>query len=275
MDKRHFSLEGLVMNKNVQSLAQLTAFKRYLKSNAPALSNLLNRLMNKNSVAEKGFHPFSSLPLRATDVRLVIDIGAYQGDYSYKALRLYPKARVISFEPSPDNSARFHSSILANREFADRVTLYQAAVSDSSGRATLNLTSYGPANSLERQAGEHRRQNPHVYEVGTCEVKTLRLDDIQLGADWVDVIKIDVEGHELRVLEGGVNTLNRTRFVIVEISLARDEGVDSQGVFEIFAFMNMRGFHLYSIVDTYLFDTPGEHLGLSQFDAIFKKIAAE
>ncbi len=39
--------------------------------------------------------------------------------------------------------------------------------------------------------------------------------------------------------------------------------------------MNMRGFHLYSIVDTYLFDTPGEHLGLSQFDAIFKKIAAE
>ena len=86
----------------------------------------------------------------------------------------------------------------------------------------------------------------------------------------IDIMKIDVEGSEVNVLNGASMTLKRARYIIIEISLARDISTRDQAVFEIFQIMYNAGFLLYSIVDLYKLDEPMPHLGVAQFDAIFR-----
>lgn len=85
-------------------------------------------------------------------------------------------------------------------------------------------------------------------------------------------MKIDVEELELNVLQVGKQTLARTKFLIVEISLARDEDCGNQAVFKIYEFLHGCGFALYSLIDIYSFDEPEPHLGMAQFDAIFRRV---
>ncbi len=49
-----------------------------------------------------------------------------------------------------------------------------------------------------------------------------RLDDVLVDNDFVDLLKVDVEGSELDVLQGGIEVLRRTRYLLIEIGLGRD-----------------------------------------------------
>jgi FkbM family methyltransferase len=234
------------------------------------IKRILSRFRKPKKSQSLNFHPFSSLPLGREEVKLVLDVGAYEGYYTQRALSFYPNAKVISFEPSVENIAGFKRNLHNCLGDNSRVALHEVAVSDTSGLADFNLTSFGPAHSLEKQAKEHQRQNPNVYEVGTSQVRTISLDESIPEDAVVDILKIDVEGHELNVLRGAMSLLERSRFLIVEISLARDETDKSQKVFQIFDLVSTCGFCLYSIIDVYLFDRPEDHLGMAQFDAIFR-----
>lgn len=220
------------------------------------------------SNSECDFHPFSKLPLSPEKVSLVIDVGAFSGQYSFRALSYYPNCKVIAFEPSTDNIRLFKDNI--KEQFFSRITIHKSAVSNENGESVLNITSYGPANSLEPQSKEHHRQNPHVFETSKESVIVVTLDDILSSESIIDVLKIDTEGHEVKVLQGARRILEKTRYVIIEISLARDTFPSEQNVFAIFSLLQASGFSLYSIIDLFPFEQPASHLGMAQFDAIFK-----
>jgi len=237
-----------------------------------SISALLNRAFaKKGNVAsindDTKQHPFSAIPLRANEVNLIVDVGAFNGSVTNAAAISYPHARIIAFEPTDESAEQFK---LNTAPFADRVDLRRTGLSEISGEGVINITTTGAANSVHAQSLEHRRQNPHVREQGKQSIRLETLDHaLSEVISGVDVLKIDVEGYELNVLRGAVNTLNRTKFVILEISLARDEDFRDQRVFSVFDFMRNAGFHLYSIIDVYRFDTPQKTLGMAQFDAIF------
>ena len=58
--------------------------------------------------------------------------------------------------------------------------------------------------------------------------------------------------------------------MIIEISMARDSSIEDQAVFRIFALLDNLGFSLYTLLDLHPFDQPEPHLGIAQFDAIFR-----
>ena len=157
---------------------------------------------------------------------------------------------------------------MANLE--SRVTLHECALSEQDGQSQLHVTTTSAANSLHSQSREHAEQNPHVRQVGSTDVSVRTLDGMLSTNDTVDILKIDVEGEELAVLHGGVGTLARTRFVIIEISLARDNDPSEQAVFKIFSLLQQAGFGLYGLVDIYPLSPPQPNLGIAQFDAIFR-----
>jgi FkbM family methyltransferase len=212
-------------------------------------------------------NPFKYLPLTSDEVDLVVDVGAFNGGYTSLALSRYAHCKVIAFEPTPASIEEFQKNL---REYADRIVLYPVALSSKAGQLNLHVTNYGPANSLYPQALEHQRQNPEVREKETVSVAVSTLDIKLASENKIDILKIDVEGAEVDVLIGAHLTLELCRFVIVEISLARDKSVEDQAVFEIFGIMKERGFSLYSIADLYRIDPPRPHWGKAQFDAIFK-----
>ncbi|HEY2548197.1 MAG TPA: FkbM family methyltransferase [Candidatus Acidoferrum sp.] len=128
----------------------------------------------------------------------VLDIGAHHGLYTLLASRrVGRRGRVIAFEPSPRECRRLAKHLRVNR--CANVEVEACAVGDASGEADLfqvdGFRDWG--NSL---------RPPAVPEPTlTVRVAVRRLDDVleERGIARVDFIKLDAEGGELAVLEGG------------------------------------------------------------------------
>jgi len=126
----------------------------------------------------------------------VIDIGANVGYFTLLAAsRVGHTGRVIAFEPGQANCGLIQLAAITN-EF-DNVRVHPIALSDAPG-----------AMIYERFVGTNARVHPvengQTPSVGGPRqlVPSMRLDDIPLEAG-VDLIKIDIEGGEMRALKEG------------------------------------------------------------------------
>lgn len=132
--------------------------------------------------------------LRPGDV--FIDIGANIGMHTLAAARaLHGRGRVVAFEPFAPTERLLSKSVWLNG-FADIVEVHQAAVSSRDGDQTLYLGATSGHNSLYRLADEGQPQG------ATSVVPVVRLDHVLPSGTAVNLIKIDVEGAELEVLDG-------------------------------------------------------------------------
>ncbi len=238
----------------------------------PILKKVKNKL-RPDFGNDKRIHPFTNCP-QNIDVRWVFDIGANVGDVAKAALDSYPKSSVICFEPVKSTFEKLQDNL---NVYGSRVHYYNMALSDHNGKngfETINITSFDGANSLERQSDFHKRLNPHVYETGTETVQIVKLDEIAqlLPAKKVEILQIDVEGHELNVLKGGANFISsNVEAIIIEISLMRDSSLEHQALFEIFSLLKEFGFRLVNIFD--LHHAKDSSLLLAQMDCVFRKSA--
>jgi len=214
-------------------------------------------------------HPFTAIPA-SLNARVILDVGANVGRVAEAGLRTYAHSEVHCFEPV---SATFERLSRRLARFGGRVHLHHFALSDRSGEAVINLTSFHGANSLHPQADRHKRLNPHVRELSTECIHLQRLDDIAgTLPSSCDIMKIDVEGHELQVLKGGEAFIrDRVDTVLIEISLMRDQSWEQQAVFDVFALMNRLGFCLINVIDLHRARQPD--LMLIQMDCVFMKFS--
>ena len=131
-----------------------------------------------------------------------IDIGAHEGVILREILRCAPNGRHIAFEPLP----RFYDHLV--REFP-RVDVRCAALSTRGARAPSRTSRPIPATAAAASVPTRAMQ------IETITVATDRLDSL-LPADYVPaLIKIDVEGAEREVIEGGIETIARFRSVLI------------------------------------------------------------
>ena len=151
---------------------------------------------------------------------IFLDIGAANGYFSFLAARqLNGSGRIEAFEPAPDNCERLERARQLNGY--SNVTLHQVALADKDGSARLNLAPISGHHSLVGVENGH----------GTVRVPIQTLDGVLSGNGGlkVDVIKLDVEGAELRVLHGAQRTLEANPRVKLLIDLHRHkEGLPRQ-----------------------------------------------
>jgi FkbM family methyltransferase len=143
--------------------------------------------------------------------QVMLDIGAYVGQFSLVASQLVPNLRVFAFEPTPSVFAQLQRNIELND--CRNVTCVNLALSDTPGTAQF-FTYPGSAdqNSLRPLS---------VDSNASIEVRVGTVDSFlkDQNLDRLDVLKIDVEGNELAVLKGAGASLSRFKPVlIVEIS---------------------------------------------------------
>lgn len=214
-------------------------------------------------------HPFGELCLSRT-VEHVVDVGANVGRVAEAALRSFPSATVFCFEPV---TKTYQQLLTRLAPYGDRVRARQVALSDVNGESLIHLTSFHGANSLHPQSQAHKRNNPHVFETSREIIKLARLDDLaEELPSRIDIMKIDVEGHELNVLRGGSAFLReRVDSLIIEVSLMRDPSWHDQAVFDIFAHMKSLDFCLVNIFD--LHRSRRGNMRLVQMDCVFQKRA--
>lgn len=233
----------------------------------PIISKLITLTKRETSTKPVRLHPFNSVPSEI-EAKWVLDIGANVGDIAKNALITWPDAKVICFEPV---STTFQILTENLNRYTDRVILFKKALSDIDGTGQINITSFHGANSMEHQSAFHKYFNPHVREVEKETIELVRLDDIaqKFPAKLIDIMKIDVEGHELKVLKGGIQFLSKSvDTIIIEIALQRDNSWENQSVFEIFSLLHSLGFCLINCID--LNYANNSNLILVQMDCIFR-----
>ena len=140
------------------------------------------------------------------DDSVVVDVGAHAGLFSAFALERAPGASALLIEPE----AAMRSVIERNLVGRDH-QLVTAAVADVAGEATFYRAESSQESSLV-QATIRSRSEP-------VTVPTVTLDELCADLPAIDVLKIDVQGAEDRVLGGG-QTLPKVRTLLIEISMA-------------------------------------------------------
>ena len=141
----------------------------------------------------------------------VVDVGANVGQFAAAVKALSPGSHVVCFEPDPI----VFSSLARNVGELPNVEAQCLALGRESGVATLFRHELSVMSSFHPAGAGYD-------EKITVSVDVARLDDVLGDEDPVDILKVDVEGSELAVLQGGTDVLRRSRFLLVEIGLSRD-----------------------------------------------------
>ncbi len=165
------------------------------------------------------------------------DIGTNKGEYAYYAEKLISPKNIYLFEPEKKLNRQLRAI------FSD-CQVFDLALSDSKGThqfkiPLINGVADNCLSSLEVENKEDNETEAIIYEV-----KTDTLDSFTKEKNITpDVIKIDVEGHELSVLKGAESFIQKHHpTLIIEIEQRHHKDINIENVFESF---KQKGYHCY------------------------------
>lgn len=166
------------------------------------------------------------------------DVGANVGVYSLVASKVSPSAKIFAFEPAQKTFSLLGRNLQLNE--ARNVTPLHLALGNFSGNATLNLNVPGKDGLNTMGALSH----PDTEAAGQETVPITTLDAYILSAsiDRVDLMKVDAEGAELAIFEGGSGLLQRPDAPVI--------------LYEAFSFIT-RGFGYHPVEIYWLLDRYG------------------
>lgn len=205
--------------------------KRWIKKAAYGLYDLTD-LVFQGSIDKYDPQTLRVLKQCLREDSNTIDIGAHLGHILREILKAAPKGKHLAIEPIP------HLYQGLQKKFGHRVKVLDCALSDEKGTAEFNLFVDKPALS-----GLKKRTDFGNQEVKTFSVQTERLDDLVSPNTRIDLIKIDVEGAEMIVLQGAKALLKRDRpIVLFEFSSGGGSNYHTvpEKVYDIFAESGMQ-----------------------------------
>lgn len=206
-------------------------------------------------VIERLLRPLQHAPV-------VLDVGANVGDYARAVRKVRTDARVFCFEPSPHAFAKLTSALGG----AEGVTLLPFALAAESGPATL----YSDASGSGLASMTRRRLDHYGIAITGSEAIVARtLDDVldSVGSPFVDLMKLDVEGHELDVLRGGARAMAARRISAVQFEFGGTD-IDTRVFLQDFFYLfKEHDYQLYIVAPGRLVRVDGYSELLEQFVA--------
>jgi FkbM family methyltransferase len=176
-------------------------------------------------------------------IQCVLDVGANIGQFATELRTTGYKGRIVSFEPQSDAYARL-TSAAAND--AGWTIAPRGAVGSASGEIEMNISDNSVSSSALPILDQHTDSAPSSRYVRTEKAPVIRLDDCDLfDRKAPTFLKIDTQGFEQHVLDGGAETLKGVRGVQMEMSLA--PLYDGQAEFvALMSQMRAHGFDVWS-----------------------------
>lgn len=201
--------------------------------------------------------------------RIAIDIGGNIGEYTAELRRRNPNVEIHTFEPSSTNIKKL------NARFGDDelIKVLPFAVSDKEGSATLFSNEAGSGlGSLTRRKLEHFNIDFNVAEA----ISTICFEDYwiqNLNERPLDIVKIDIEGHELSALSGFGKAIFSTNVIQFEFGGCN---IDTRTYFQDFwYFFKEHNFDLFRITplgveDIKIYRESDEYFSTTNYIAVNK-----
>jgi FkbM family methyltransferase len=179
-------------------------------------------------------------------IETIIDIGVFKG--TKPLIEIFPDKLHILFEPLTD----FIENIKTNYRYIEHI-LFNFPLYDKDGEVKLKITVDNNGETLHSRITE---ENCEKYKILYAQKLDTFLYNITFKKPYL--LKLDVDGSELEILKGSVNTLKDCSVVIIE--------AHPRDYLDRCNFMDQNGFKLFDIVDFCYYDRQ-----LRQFDLIFVK----
>jgi FkbM family methyltransferase len=192
------------------------------------------------------------------DLHVVFDVGAHRGETVFEVIKRFPAAQIYAFEP-----VRSNFEALQSRCFGlPNVACYPLALGDRDGDTDIFLHEHSQTHTL-------RQPVPNGTDHPTTTIKIATLDRFLKNSrvHSIDLLKIDVEGYELNVLDGASRTLeeNPPRLILAEASLDPGDRIHSS-FSDIIVRLHHYGYRVLSIYDQVVWLNPKR---LAYFNALF------
>lgn len=197
--------------------------------------------------------------------RGVVDVGANIGTWTQEVQKIYPDVKTFMLEASPEHTKELEET---KNMYGPGVVDFQISVLTSRDGDTVDFyalkDSRGTGNSIfAEQTSFYKGTKPDKRT-------TAKLDTLVKDMEYIDYLKLDVQGAELIILSGATETLKRTTFVQLEVSVI-EYNKGGACWHEIDEFLRQNGFHFYDLGDSihheFLFRTKG----VGQFDVLYIK----
>jgi FkbM family methyltransferase len=157
--------------------------------------------------------------LHMNQVDAVIDVGANEGQYGRRLRRHGWRGPIVSFEPQADVHARLLRQASRDEQW---IVAPPMALGATEGTAVLERSAESDMSSLLPQNATLRKISPSSLTIESVEVPLMRLDrlpQLSVGRFARMLLKIDVQGSELDVLEGARGLLERITGIQLETAL--------------------------------------------------------
>jgi len=185
---------------------------------------------------------------------IVVDVGANVGEFTLRVVERFQKHKdssykVIAFEPNPVICEILRVQVLRNN-LDDTVEIYNAALSKREGRSSFVIEDPSKNSARGHLATPHEMSNDftnqHSFYV---DVKTL--DNVLATRELkVHIVKVDVEGAELFVLQGAQNILREDRPVLILEAVDAYMHTFNYSYAELIEFLIAHNYKIRTISDT-------------------------
>jgi FkbM family methyltransferase len=198
-------------------------------------------------------------------IATILDCGANAGQYVADLKKAGWTGKVFSFEPLSDAYEKLRSKAEASEQWQT----YHFALGEKNEESTIQIAGNSYSSSLLQFSTDFKELRPDASPVGSETVTIRRLDDVVkeegLTFEGPVMLKLDVQGFELSVLRGALETLPRVSVLQCELALIPSyEG--GATFFEVREFLRERGFVLAHLIDGHVNHETGE---LREVDGIF------
>ena len=207
------------------------------------------------------FETIDSL-IKLTKPKYLCDIGANNGIWAYVLQQMNPNLEhIVFFEPQTQYQEKLNKLSLSN------VTkiIYSCGLGNQKEQRSIKG---GTASASFFEAEQQTEYFPDSLSDKQESVEIQLLDEIyaQDNLPTPDLIKLDVQGFELNVLKGGINTLKKTKYLVIELSF-RQFYKNQPSIWEILKFLQDNDFIMIS--KGFEWRSPKNPSEILQMDAIF------
>jgi FkbM family methyltransferase len=179
---------------------------------------------------------------------VVFDVGANAGQSIERYRALSPGCRIHAFEPIPDLFEKLKGKFGADPE----LFLHPVALAETASDLPFYVTCRPEMSSLLKPEPWLAEISPdRKYDFSTIDVQVDTLDAIcdALSVEFIHILKIDVQGAELRVLKGGGRMLAKKKIglIYLEVNMA-ETYVEQMQMSDLLNFLTPLGYQLWDIL---------------------------
>ena len=234
-------------------LERLTRFCRYLMSSKYKLhhkyqnkNQITNAKLILNSLLSKGFNP-----------KYIVDVGCGHGEWTKKTMPYFQNSIYLLFDANEDNETKLKQLCKLNKNISFKISL----LTDDNKSYKFFKMGYG--------SSIFKEQTSNTGEIKIIESKKLSQElpqEITMSEN--NMIKLDTQGSELKILEGLEEYINKFEVIILETSIHK-YNKDAPLFDEVLSYMKDKNYKLYDIFD--MKRLGNDNSFLLQFDCVFVK----